>query len=60
MASRKVLTVGTVVVRWDSSSREYIARIPGNLAADYFTPDLDDAIGTARLMQRAVARQERV
>jgi len=51
---RKVDQVGPVKVYWKASTREYIARIPGNPAADYFTSELADAINTAIDMDRRI------
>jgi hypothetical protein len=50
MGTRKIEQIGKVQVRWDASTREFVCRIPGNRAADYFTPDREDAFATARDM----------
>lgn len=55
MSKRKVGEVGSVRVYWIAETREYMCRIQGHPKADYFTGDLDDAIGTARLMNQAHA-----
>jgi hypothetical protein len=34
---------------------EYVIRVPGNPNADYFTSDLDDALGTARMIWHELA-----
>jgi len=37
-------------IMYDPRHGEYVARLNGNSATDYFTDDRDDAIGTARHM----------
>jgi hypothetical protein len=54
----KSKTVGVVKVTWLEATGEYRCQIKGCPAADYFTNDLDDAIGTATDMDRRV-REER-
>ena len=42
--------VASLGFKLDHDGSDYIVRYPGRSAADYFTDDLQDAIGTARYM----------
>lgn len=48
-ASHIVRELGLHLVKEDG---EYQVRVPGQPAATYHTDDLDDAVGTARLISR--------
>lgn len=54
MVKRKVGEIGSVRVYWIAETREFMCRIPGSSAADYFTGERSDAFATARDMDRRV------
>lgn len=46
-----------VNVYWNAETAEYVCRIPGRPASDYFTDDKDDANATALAMAAHKAKQ---
>lgn len=43
-----------VKVYWDSEYREFVVKDKRNPAADYFTDDLEDAVGTGEIFAKHV------